>query len=92
MPTNRSQIVNELSYLEHEKSRLEHELHLWREKERCSVERLQMVEARLALLRQSLNPPSEQPVAQPRTVQSPMAVTNQDDSADRNWKEITFEY
>lgn len=94
LPKKREQAVTELARLEHEKSRLERELEMWRENQKQTEARLEKVEERLASLRDMVEPAAgdETPKRTPARRRSAARATSQDEDDDADWHEISLEY
>jgi len=96
---NREQAVTELARLEHEKARLERELDIWATNQKKTLDRLDKVGARLALLRYLLEPPAdEQPPRHARATRRPTqesAASEEseiDEAEGPAWREVPLEY
>lgn len=89
LPTNREQVMSEWARLEHEKARLERELHIWIANHKKTESRLQQVYERIGLLQQVLDQmePKTRPEAQ--STSSEGAVEGEKTG---NWREIPLEY
>ncbi len=93
VPASREQAVSELARLEHEKARLQRELHMWMENQQKTEGRLRQVEERLALLEQALNPPAaEAPSEHARAGTSHAQRSDGDEEGSRGWREVRLEY
>lgn len=94
LPKKREQAITELARLEHEKARLERELEMWRENQKQTEARLEKVEARLAALREMVEPAAADEVPR-RTAgrrRSATSATRRDEDDDQGWHEIALEY
>ncbi len=93
LPKKREQAVTELARLEHEKSRLERELDMWRQNQAQTESRLEKIEKRLAALRELVEPSAgdEAPKRTPaRRRSAGSAPRNEEDES--GWHEIALEY
>jgi chromosome segregation ATPase len=79
LPQRREQAVGELARLEHERTRLQRELEIWRQNQARTEERLHRCEARVAQIQQALG---DQPAA-PSSAPQPRSSA---------WDDLTFEY
>ena len=93
VPRTREQVVTELARLEHEKARLERELKIWSSNQQKTVDRLQRVEGRLAILQQALNPPSaEGSTEHSEAHRSPAQSAEGSKGETRRWREVKLDY
>lgn len=89
LPNSREQIVAEQARLEHERSRLEREQAMWEGNLQRTIERLNIVIERLALLGNALEPEKEErPAAMRRN-----APAHDEPALDQTeWHEVVLEY
>jgi len=93
LASTRQQAVAEQARLEHECARLKRELGIWADNQERTEGRLRMVEERLALLQQILNPPDAHDTAQSGEAnQSPGGKGHGDKDEHRGWQEMPLEY
>ena len=94
VPPTREQVVTELAHLEHEKARLERELRIWSSNQQKTVDRLQRLEGRLAILQQqALNPPSAEGLTErSEATRSPAQSTEGSKGETRRWREVKLDY
>lgn len=93
VPGTREQAVTELARLEHEKARLERELKMWTENQKKTGDRLRMVEDRLALLQEILDPPAgERARRNTRVRRTPAEDRDSGEDESPGWREIPLEY
>ena len=82
----RAQAMTELSYLEHEKERVERELRIWAGNEKQAQCRLKSLQQRIAMLQKILEPG---PTAARRM---PSCKEEADEKAEPSWQEISLDY
>ena len=82
VPASRAQTVSELARLEHEKARLERELHIWIANQKKTENRLQQAEERIVLLQKTMDK------MDPR--HKPEETADEKDSG--KWQAVPMEY
>lgn len=89
VPESREQIMTEQARLEHERMRLHRELAMWQENERKTAVRIQALEDRMSLLRQSL-----EPLLDPMPIQETPRHRNEPTEPESTtvWHEVVLEY
>jgi hypothetical protein len=87
VPRTREQVMTELARLEHERVRLTRTGEVWAANLRRTEDQLQGVLERIALLEQSLDPPSAEGAPRPRSAPAPA----REDDAD-TWTPQPLEY
>jgi len=92
IPSNREQIMAELSPLEHEKARLEREQKIWIENQQKTGERLRATEDRIDLLRGAFEQMVEVRADRKATSRTSSLTRDEGDDSATEWQTVVLEY